>query len=74
VTLTNQAEKPAAPPTKQAEKPQARPAVAELVEQIAPGHAGVEPLNQGGGAELAAEQIAFGEHTMTARGKAGRGH
>jgi hypothetical protein len=74
VTLTRQAETPAAPPTKQAEKPQAPLTTAELVEQIAPSHAGVEPLNASGGAELAAEQIAFSEHTMTARGKAGRGH
>ena len=74
MTLTRQTEKPAAPPIKQAEKPQALPSTGELVEQIAPSHAGVEPLNTSGGAELAAEQIAFGEHTMTARGKAGRGH
>jgi hypothetical protein len=55
-------------------EPKAPPPIAELVEQIAPSHAGVEPLNTSGGAELAAEQIAFSEHTMVARGKAGRGH
>jgi hypothetical protein len=55
-------------------EPKPPPTIAELVEQIAPSHAGVEPLNTGGGADLAAEQIAFSEHTMVARGKAGRGH
>jgi hypothetical protein len=60
--------------TSQATEPEAPPTTAELVEQIAPSHAGVEPLNTGGGADLAAEQIAFSEHTMVARGKAGRGH
>jgi hypothetical protein len=58
----------------QATEPKAPPTIAELVEQIAPSHAGVEPLNPCGGAEYAAEQIAFSEHSMVARGKAGHGH
>jgi hypothetical protein len=49
-------------------------APAELGAPLTFGHAGVDPLNPCGGAEYTGEQIAFSEHTMTARGKAGRGH